>query len=48
MALKQYRVGSLTFQFEEGEQPEGAKEVNPKAGAKAGTAANKSAKAQNK
>lgn len=49
MALKQYRVGSLTFQYEEGEQPAGAVEVvkgEPKQKAK--PAANKAARAQNK
>lgn len=46
MALKIYRVGSLTFQYEEGNQPKGAVEVKPETKAK--PAANKTAKAQNK
>lgn len=49
MALKQYRVGALTFQYQEGEQPAGAVEVakaEPKHKAK--PAANKAARAQNK
>lgn len=31
MALKIYRVGNLTYQYEEGNQPKGAVEVNPAA-----------------
>lgn len=37
--LKIYKVGDLTFQFEEGQQPAGAVEVEPKA--KAAKPANK-------
>ena len=48
MALKIYRVGNLTFQYEEGNQPAGAVEVKPEAKPKAKPAANKAAKAQNK
>ncbi len=48
MALKIYRVGSLTFQYEEGNQPKGAVEVKPESKPKAKPATNKTAKAQNK
>lgn len=44
--LKVYKVGELTFQFEEGEQPAGATEVKPDEGErpKARKTANKQAK----
>lgn len=56
MAMKIYRIGSLTFQFEEGEQPDGAIEVADakpaeepeKAPRKRRTAANKAKAAENK
>lgn len=52
MALKIYRLGALTFQFEEGEQPAGAVLVEtvekPKAQSKAKAPANKAKKTENK
>lgn len=48
MALKIYRVGNLTFQYEEGSQPAGAVEVNPESKPKAKPATNKAAKVQDK
>lgn len=48
MELKIYRVGNLTFQYEEGSQPAGAVEVKPEPKPKAKPAANKAAKVQNK
>lgn len=47
MAIKVYKVGALTFQFEEGEQPAGAIEVKEKA-EKAEKPANKAKTAKNK
>lgn len=46
MGLKTYRVGNTTWQYNEGEQPKGAVEVNPETKAK--TPANKSRTAANK
>lgn len=49
MALKIYRIGSLTFQYEEGNQPAGAVEVvKPEPKPKAKPAADKAARTQNK
>lgn len=47
--LKLYKVGGLTFQFEEGQQPKGAAEVKPeKAEAKEAAPKNKARKAATK